>query len=146
MKPLDYAPRQSEAGTSHPKQNTDISRVLLVSNQTLIKTNRRGDIISCATTKPILVPKFLRDRTWMRKISAPRLYPLSLLLQAYAVTMEVESPGSKGAFGSTFEVSTTTFSRAPSLLLLEAVRSDAESSTVTVRYKLSEVSCWAVRN
>lgn len=59
--------------------------------------------------------------------------------------MEVESPGSNGAFGPTFEVATTTFSRAPSLSLFEAVRSDRETSTVTVRYKLSEVS-WGMRN
>lgn len=67
-------------------------------------------------------------------------------MQTYAITAEVESPGSNGAFGPTFEVATTTFSRAPSLSLFEAVRSDAEASTVTVRYKLSEVSCWAIRS
>lgn len=60
--------------------------------------------------------------------------------------MKVESPGSKGAFGPTFEVATTTFSRAPSLSLFEVVRSDAEASTVTVRYKLSEVSLLGFRN
>lgn len=54
--------------------------------------------------------------------------------------MAIETPGSRGAFGPTLEVAATTFPRAPRLIMIEAARTDAEPSTVIVRYKLSEVS------
>lgn len=53
--------------------------------------------------------------------------------------MEIETPGSNGAYGPTMEVAATTFPRAPRLVTLDAARSDIEASTVIVRYKLSEV-------
>lgn len=54
--------------------------------------------------------------------------------------MAIETPGSNGALGPTSEVAATTFPRAPRLIAVEATRSDAEASTVVVRFKLSEVS------
>lgn len=54
--------------------------------------------------------------------------------------MAIETPGSNGAFGPTLEIASTTFPHAPRLTTVEAARADTEPSTVTVRYKLSEVS------
>lgn len=54
--------------------------------------------------------------------------------------MEIETPGSNGAFGPTREVAATTFPHAPRLIMVEAARAENEPSTVLVRYKLSEVS------
>lgn len=51
----------------------------------------------------------------------------------------METPGSNRALGPTFEVAATTFPRAPNIVSVEAARSDAETSTVVVRYKVSEV-------
>lgn len=53
--------------------------------------------------------------------------------------MTVEAPGSNGAFGPSLEVASTTFPRAPKLGSVEVLRCAVEPSTVTVRYKLSEV-------
>lgn len=53
--------------------------------------------------------------------------------------MAIETPSSNGAYGPTMEVAATTFPRAPRLVKLDAARSATEASTVTVRYKLSEV-------
>lgn len=55
--------------------------------------------------------------------------------------MTVEAPGSNGAFGPSLEVVSTTFPRAPKLGSVEVSRCTVEASTVTVRYKLSEVGC-----
>lgn len=60
-------------------------------------------------------------------------------LQAYSITMAIESPGSNGAFGPTWEAAATTFPRAPGLVAFGVSRSETKASTVTVRYKLSEV-------
>ncbi|CAM9385152.1 unnamed protein product, partial [Scytosiphon promiscuus] len=58
--------------------------------------------------------------------------------KAYSISMAIESPGSNGAFGPTWEATATTFPRAPRLVTLAAARSDTKASTVTVRYKMSE--------
>ena len=60
--------------------------------------------------------------------------------QAHSVSIAVETPGSNGAFGPTSEVVASTFPHAPRLTMVEASRSDTQPSTVTIRYKLSEVS------
>lgn len=54
--------------------------------------------------------------------------------------MTIETPGSNGALGPTFELAAMTFPQAPRLIAVEAARSDSQASTVIVRFKLSEVS------
>lgn len=55
--------------------------------------------------------------------------------------MIVETPDSNGALGPAVQVEATTFQVAPRLVSLEATRAAPDPSTVTVHYKLSEVSC-----
>lgn len=64
--------------------------------------------------------------------------------QEHSVSMAIETPGSNGAFGPMLEAAATTFPHAPRLIAVEAARSDAEASTVVVRFKLSEVRELAV--
>ncbi|CAM9138972.1 unnamed protein product, partial [Hapterophycus canaliculatus] len=98
-----------------------------------------------AETPPIGSPEHVKPRQVTQGTvviadgrSSPHVVRGLLPGKAYSVRMAIESPGSNGVFGPTWEAAATTFPRAPGLVTFEAIRSETKASTVTVRYKLSE--------